>query len=146
MVKKTLTFTDFNGDKVTKDFYFNINKMEFRDLDKKIPGGIQLMLDQVQSERNLDRFVDLLSSLILESYGENVDGRFVKTDKYGRRLSDYFAISEAWDILFMNLFNSPEELVEFLSGIIPKDMSDQFKDEVKKQEAAQAANVPALVE
>ncbi len=146
MVKKTLTFTDFDGNKTTKDFYFNINKMEFRELDKKVPGGIQLMLDQVQSERNLDRFVDLLSSLILESYGENVDGRFVKTDRYGRRLSDYFAISEAWDILFMNLFNNPEELVEFMSGIIPKDMSDQFKEEVKKQEAEQAANMQAITE
>ena len=26
MVKKTVTFSDFNGNEITKDFYFNLTK------------------------------------------------------------------------------------------------------------------------
>lgn len=135
MVKKTVTFTNFDGKEVTKDFYFNLSKMEFRVLDRKIPGGLQNMIDQIMKEKDEDRLIDLLDILILESYGEkSEDDRFVKEDRYGRRLSTFFKVSEAWDVLFMNLVKSEAELHEFLTGIVPKDVADKADEEAKKLE------------
>lgn len=135
MVKKTVTFTDFEGKEITKDFYFNISKMEFRVLDRKIPGGLQNMIDQIMREKDEDRLIDLLDLLILESYGEkSEDGRFVKEDRYGRRLSSFFKVSEAWDTLFMNLVQNEKELSEFLTGIVPKDVAEMASEESKKLE------------
>lgn len=135
MVKKTVTYLDFDGKEVTKDFYFNLSKMEFRVLDRKIPGGLQNMIDQIMKEKDEDRLIDLLDILILESYGEKAeDGRFVKEDRVGRRLSSFFKISEAWDVLFMNLVSNEKELHEFLMGIVPKDVAEKAAEESSKME------------
>lgn len=136
MVKKTLTYNDFEGNEVTKDFYFNISKMEFRELDRKIPGGLQNLVDQIRTERDEDRMLDLMTTLILASYGEKAeDGRFVKEDPQGRRLSSFFKISEAWDVLFMNLLQNEQELNEFLTGIVPKDVAETAKEQFEKEKA-----------
>ena len=135
MVKKTVTYPDFEGKEVTKDFYFNLSKMEFRVLDRKIPGGLQNMIDQIMKEKDEDRLIDLLDILILESYGEKAeDGRFVKEDRFGRRLSSFFKISEAWDVLFMNLVSNENELHEFLMGIVPKDVAEKAAEESARAE------------
>lgn len=134
MVKKTITYTDFEGNEVTKDFYFNISKMEFRELNKKIPGGLERMIDSIKTEKDSDRLLDLLNMLILESYGEiSEDGRFGKEDARGRRLSGYFKISEAWDVLFTNLLQNEDELNEFLTGIVPKDIAEGAKEYAEKE-------------
>lgn len=136
MVKKTVTFTNFDRKEVTKDFYFNLSKMEFRVLDRKIPGGLMNMITQIQQEKDADRLLDFLDLIILESYGERGDDdRFVKEDSRGRRLSSYFKISEAWDVLFTNLLQNEKELEEFITGIIPKDIAEQAKKEMESGNA-----------
>lgn len=139
MVKKTITYTDFEGKEVTKDFYFNISKMEFRELDKKIAGGLERMIDSIRTEHDSDRLLDLMNLLILESYGEiSEDGRFVKEDAKGRRLSSYFKVSEAWDVLFTNLLQNENELNEFLTGIVPKDIAEGAKEYAEREQAGEA--------
>lgn len=136
MVKKTLTYPDFNGENITKDHYFNLSKMEFRELDREIPGGLQNLIDQIRTEKDTDRMLDLLTTLVLASYGEKAeDGRFVKEDRFGRRLSSFFKITEAWDVLFTNLVQNEGELEEFLIGIIPKDMVEGAKEQIEKEKA-----------
>ena len=136
MVKKTLTFTNFEGEEVTKDFYFNLSKMEFRELDRAIPGGLNNRIEQIRVEKDEDRLLDLMSTLILSSYGEKAeDGRFVKEDAQGRKLSSYFKVSEAWDVLFLNLLQNEQELNEFLVGIVPKDVAEGAKEQIEKEKA-----------
>ena len=145
MVKKTITFTNFEGVEITKDFYFNISKMEFRVLDRKIPGGLENMIESIRNEKDQDRLIDLLDMLILESYGEKgEDGRFVKEDAHGRRLSSYFKVSEAWDVLFMNLVQNENELSEFLSGIVPKDVAEEANRQVEKMKAENSTEIKNL--
>lgn len=141
MVKKTVTFTDFEGKEITKDFYFNLSKMEVRVLDRKIPGGLMNMINQIQQEKDTDRLLDFLDMLILESYGERGDDdRFVKEDSRGRRLSSYFKISEAWDVLFTTLLQNEKELEDFVTGIIPRDVAEQAQKDIEA--ARQGALTP----
>ena len=142
MVRKTITYTDFDGREITKDFYFNLSKMEFRRLDRKIPGGLNNMVEQIRQEKDEDRLIDLLDILILESYGEKAeDGRFVKEDAYGRRLSSFFKISEAWDLMFMDLVQNEKELNEFLTGIVPKDIAERATAQMNAEENGTAGDV-----
>ncbi len=39
MLKKTITFTDYNGSERTEDFYFNLTKAELVELESSIHGG-----------------------------------------------------------------------------------------------------------
>lgn len=136
MVKKTLTYPDWDGNNITKDHYFNLSKMEFRELDRTIPGGLQNLIDQIRTEKDTDRMLDLLSKLVLASYGEKAeDGRFVKVDPQGRKLSSFFQVSEAWDVLFTNLVQNEGELEEFLVGIVPKDIAEGAKEQIEKEKA-----------
>lgn len=145
MVKKTITYTDFEGKEVTKDFYFNISKMEFRELDKKIAGGLERMIESIRTEKDADRLLDLMNLLILESYGEiSEDGRFVKEDPRGRRLSSYFKVSEAWDVLFTNLLQNENELNEFLTGIVPKDIAEGAREYAEKEQAGESVSSGTL--
>lgn len=144
MVKKTVTYTDYNGEEVTKDFYFNLTKMEFNELDENIPGGLQNLIDKLLTEKDKGLTVKLLSILLLAAYGEKVDGRFVKEDAYGRKLSNYFKVSEAWDVLFMNLVKNDREMGEFLVGIVPKDMAEDAKKAIENPEEAIKTQLTAL--
>ncbi len=145
MVKKTITFPDFNGNDVTKDFYFNLTKMEFTELDESIPGGLNNLLDKLLTEKDKNLTVRLLSILLLAAYGEKTDdGRFVKEDIHGRRLSAFFKVSEAWDVLFMNLVKNERELSEFLVGIIPKDMQSDARKAMDNPEEAIKSSLTAL--
>ena len=145
MVKKTITYTDFEGNEVTKDFYFNISKMEFRELDRRIPGGLERFIDTVRTEKDPDKMLDLMNLLILESYGEiSEEGRFVKEDARGRRLSNYFKISEAWDVLFTNMLQNENELSEFLTGIVPQDVANGAKEMIEKEKNGEGGNVVGL--
>lgn len=144
MVKKTVTFTDFEGKEITKDFYFNLSKMEVRALDRKIPGGLMNMIHQIQQEKDPDRLLDFLDLIILESYGERGDDdRFVKEDSRGRRLSSYFKISEAWDVLFTTLLQNEKELEDFVTGIVPKDVAEQA---MKEAEAAKQGTLTPVTD
>lgn len=146
MVRKSITYTDFDGNEVTKDFYFNLSKMEFRTLDRKIPGGLQNLIETIQREKDESRLVDLLDLLILESYGEKTeDGRFVKEDARGRRLSSYFKVSEAWDVMFMGLVQHEQELSEFLTGIVPKDLAEDVKQKMNEAENGTGVLTPLPV-
>ena len=144
MVKKTVTFTDFSGEEVTKDYYFNLTKMEFQELDENIPGGLRNLIDRLLTEKDKTLTVKMLSILLLSAYGEKIDGRFVKEDAYGRRLSNYFKVSEAWDVLFMNLVRNERELSEFLVGIVPKDMQGEAKAAMEHPEEAVRKNLTLL--
>ena len=144
MVKKTVTYTDFSGEEVTKDFYFNLTKMEFNELDENIPGGLRNLLDKLLTEKDKGLTVKMLSILLLAAYGEKIDGRFVKEDAYGRRLSNYFKVSEAWDVLFMNLIKNEREMSEFLVGIVPKDMQVEAKEAMENPEEAMKKNLTLL--
>ena len=41
MLKKTITYENFNGEKVTEDFYFNINALEYVRLTAKYGKDLQ---------------------------------------------------------------------------------------------------------
>ena len=128
MLKKTITYTDFNDVERTEDFYFNLTKAEIMEMEMSVPGGLGGMIQKIVSAQDAPALIKLFKELILTAYGEkSADGkRFIKKDEHGYRLSEAFAQTEAYSILFMELATDDKAASEFITKIIPIDVQKEL--------------------
>lgn len=129
MIKKTITYTDYNGVERTEDFYFNLNKAELMKMEMSTTGGMAEMIQRVVAAQDAPAIIAIFEDLIQRSYGvKTPDGRgFIKS----RSDLEAFMSTEAYSILFMELATDADKAAEFVNGIVPAD-------------AAKNANHPAL--
>lgn len=139
MLKKTITYTDYNGVERTEDFYFNLTKAELSEMELSVNGGMTEWIQQIINTHDNAEILKVFKKIILASYGEkSVDGkRFVKTDE----LRDSFAQTEAYSELFMELLSDEQKAASFVNGIIPKLPDDHKQPEQKPQQIEQPQNV-----
>lgn len=132
MLKKTITYTDFNDVERTEDFYFNLTKAEVMEMEMSTTGGLAEMIQRIVAAQDAPAIIKIFKDLLLKAYGEkSPDGkRFVKSQE----LRDAFEQTEAYSILFMELATDDKKAAEFINGIVPVDV---------KQQAIPAANHPA---
>ena len=114
-----MTFTDYNGNERTEDFYFNLSKAELSEMELSTTGGLGQMIQDVVSAQDTPRIISIFKDLILKSYGvKSADGRrFIKS----KELSMEFAQTEAYSDLFMLLATDEAAATEFVNGIVPKE-------------------------
>lgn len=123
MLKKAITYTDYNGNERTEDFYFNLSKAEIMEMEMGTTGGLAEMIKKIVAEQDAPAIIKIFKDLVLKAYGEkSPDGkRFMKV-KDGVRLCDAFAETEAYSILFMELATDADAAAKFVNGIIPADI------------------------
>lgn len=124
MLKKTVTYTDFNGEKRTEDHYFHLNKAEITKM--MITDGdytLDKVLQRLSTERNGKKIMEIFEDLLKKSYGkQSLDGRkFEKNDE----IWNDFVSTEAYSIIFMELVTDAQKAAEFVNKIIPKDLADE---------------------
>lgn len=138
MLKKTMTYTDYNGDERTEDFYFNLSKAELMEMELGVSGGFSEMVQRITVTRNVPELVKVFKELVLKAYGvKSPDGkRFIKNDE----IRDEFAQTEAYSDLFMELVSDANAASEFVNGVIPTDLAKEAA-----KEAAKAGNQQLLM-
>lgn len=131
MLKKTITYHDYNEVERTEDFYFNLSKAEVMEMELGTSGGLAESIQQIVAAQDAPSIIKIFKDLVLKAYGEkSLDGKyFRKTDEDGRPLCKNFEQTEAYSILFMELATDADAAAEFVNGILPKNM-DQ-KDSAK---------------
>lgn len=131
MLKKTITYTDYNGVERTEDFYFNLTKAEITEMEMSISGGFAEMINRIIAAQSAPEIIEVFKDLILRSYGEkSPDGkRFVKSEE----LSKGFSYTEAYSQLFMELAIDAEAASNFVNGIIPNDLDQNAKSNPVKE-------------
>lgn len=124
MLKKTITYTDYNGMERTEDFYFNLSKAEIMEMEMSTSGGLAEMIQRVVASQDAPSIIKIFKDLVLKSYGiKSLDGkRFEKSEK----LTTEFAQTEAYSILFMELATDSDAAAKFVNGIIPADLAKQL--------------------
>ena len=59
MLKKTITYTDYNDNERTEDFYFNLSKAEVTEMELSTTGGlaemIQRMVDVSSKQKRIEK-------------------------------------------------------------------------------------------
>lgn len=118
MIKWSITYTDYNGDEHTEDFYFNLNKAEVMDMNLSANGAYGEYLQRIVDQRDGKSIAEEFKRLILKSYGEKSDDgrRFVKSEA----LSEAFMQTEAYSELYMELATSSDAATRFIEGVLPK--------------------------
>lgn len=119
MLKKTITYVDYNGNERTEDFYFNLTKAEIMQMQMSTNGGMDELIQRVVATQDAPELVRIFKDLINKSYGvKSLDGkRFIKTDEN----TGEFTQTEAYSQLFMELATNAESAAEFVNGIIPSN-------------------------
>ena len=122
MLKKTITFTDYNEATRTEDFYFNLSEAELMEMEMSTTGGLTEMINKIVASQDVPAIIKIFKDLVLKAYGEkSADGRrFMKEDEDGRPLSNKFKQTEAYSKLFMELATDADKAADFVNGIIPK--------------------------
>lgn len=120
MLKKTVTYVDYNGVERTEDFYFNLSKAEVAEMELSVDGGLSKMLEDVVNSKDNKQIVGIFKEMVLKAYGEkSPDGRrFIKS----KELSDAFSQTEAYSEIFMELALNEKAAADFVNGIMPANM------------------------
>lgn len=120
MIKKTITYTDYNGNERTEDFYFNLNKAELMEMEMSTTGGLAEMIQRIVAAQDAPAIIKIFKELVLNAYGQkSPDGkRFIKKDE----LREEFSQTEAYSQLFMELATDADAAAKFIKGIIPNDI------------------------
>lgn len=117
MIKKTVTYIDYNGEERTETYRFNLNRVEVLDMQMTTIGGYTEKLQALIDAKNTAELYKLFKDLVLRSYGViSEDGkRFIKTDK----LREEFEQTEAYVTIYMELATNTDKAIEFINGITP---------------------------
>lgn len=145
MLKKTITFTDFDGNEMKMDAYFNLTKTECVDLNLEFEdeGGLigrikKLVAEREDGETPRKPAVDFIKLLIDRSYGvrpKDNPSLFLKEDDDGRPLYKKFKQSAAYDAYVYALLSGEESLDEFASNVLPQISEEQKAEAAKMLEA-----------
>lgn len=120
MIKKTITYTDYNGNQRTENFYFNLTKAEVTRMEMSVQGGMAEMIDRIIAAQDAPSLIDTFENMIQKSYGvKTPDGR-----GFTKRPEDLesFMATEAYSELFMELVTDAAAAAEFVNGIMPNDI------------------------
>lgn len=122
MLKKTVTYTDYNGVERTEDFYFNLSKAEAAEMELSVDGGLSQMLENIVKAKDNKQIITIFKEIILKSYGEkSQDGkRFIKS----KEISEAFSQTEAYSEIFMELALNEKAATEFINGVLPGNFNN----------------------
>lgn len=123
MLKKTITYRDYNDVERTEDHYFNLSRAEILMMENSVLGGMKQRLEKiVQSQDNVE-IMGVFKDLVHRAYGVKSDDgkRFIKSDE----LATEFEQTEAYSELIIELFSDPQKASAFIRGMLPKGLLDE---------------------
>lgn len=118
MLKKTITYVDYNDVERTEDFYFNLSQAEITEMELGTTGGLSEKLKKIVETKDQPQIIRMFKEIVLSSYGVKSDDgrRFIKSPE----LSAEFSQTEAYSELYMELATDAQKAAEFINGIVPK--------------------------
>lgn len=125
MLKKTITYEDYEGITRTEDHYFNLTEAELTMMEASELGGYRKKLENIAQALDGRAVIDVVKDIIERSYGKkSPDGkRFIKS----KEIYEEFAQTEAYSQLFMELVTDDNAAGAFVVGVLPKSLSEKVK-------------------
>ncbi len=137
MFKDTRTYTDFNGNERTEDFYFHLSTPELMKMQLSSKDGYDKYVERIMNADDGEELIKIFESIILKAYGvKSADGR---TFKKSAELSEEFSQTQAFSDLYLDLAADAEFASRFMNGIIPKNFDEEVKRLTEAGEKAEAA-------
>lgn len=138
MFKKTIKYTDFNGEEQEKDFWFHLSNAKLAVISA---GGndMKARAERMIKAKDNVAILDELRSLIRMSCGIRSDDgqRFIQTPEAQSELLD----SPAFDELLFELFVG-NNAAQFFAALVPPEQQKQIEELAKKQGLDPLQNPP----
>ena len=136
MLKKQITFENFDGETTTETHYFNLSKPEIIEMQVEDNIGFAKILQNILDTNDSQEMVKQFKRIILMAYGvKSEDGRrFIKTEQ----LKEEFSQTEAYNVLFMEMVEDDKAAIAFINGVLPKDIQDEITKANLKEKTADA--------
>lgn len=125
MIKKHVTYTDFNGNTRNEDFYFHLSEAELTMYNMSHEGGMEAKLKRIIDTQKAPEIMEVFRDIIKRSYGVKSDDgrRFMKSEA----IFEEFEQTEAYSKIFMELCTDAKAAAEFTEGIMPKSLVEEAK-------------------
>lgn len=129
MIKKTVTYKDFDGNERTEDFYFHLTEQELTEWELSVDGGLSGVLTRIINSKDNKKIIEIFKDLLIRSYGvKTPDGRgFIKNEEV---LND-FKYTQAFSDIYMELATDDKAASEFVNGIIPESLVKEAQSGAK---------------
>lgn len=122
MLKKEITYTDYNDKEVTEALYFNLSEAELIELEVSEKEGLQATLKKIVDEEDKKKMWAWFKEIVLSAYGQKTeDGKsFLKNPA----LKEAFAQTAAFSALMTLLVTDSNFAADFVIGIVPKKVTE----------------------
>lgn len=119
MLKRSVTYEDFDGNTVTEDHHFHLSKAELLQLEAGKKGGLREHIQSIMAAGDTETLFAEFKRIVLLAYGvRSEDGkRFIKTDQ----MREEFAQTEAYSQLYFELATDDTAAAEFILGVVPRE-------------------------
>lgn len=151
MLRKVITFENYDGKTETMEAYFNLSKTECVDLNLEYEdeGGLVGHLKGLIAESNGGEIrqkpaVDFVKLLVEKAYGvrpKDNPSLFLKEDDDGKLLFRKFKQSPAYDKYVYGLLSGEESLDEFAENVLPAISEEQRAEAAKMMEQEGLGNL-----
>ena len=104
MLHKKVTYTNYNGEVVNEDVYFNLTSVELVRLEAKYGQSIPDKIKEVTEANDYRGIIALFEDLLLTAYGvKSEDGRrFIKDPQATKEFGDSIAYAEIFEQIILN--------------------------------------------
>ncbi len=142
MLKKTVSYVDYNGEPTTEDLYFNLTSSELMDIETEFEGGFSATAMAAYEKKDSNVMWKIFKTLLHKSYGQkSPDGkRFIKNDE----LLSEFVQSIAYNVILNEFVSDINKAEEFMAGIMPPIPEDRKKEYEARVRAMTAQVQPAV--
>lgn len=126
MIKWPVTYTDYNGDTVKEEYYFNLNKAELIQMQFDANGTYAGFIQRIVDDRDYRTLGKEFRKIILFAYGKKSDDgkRFIKSQD----LRDEFEQTEAYATIYYELLSDTDKMNQFIQGVLPADLREANKN------------------
>ena len=140
MLKKDITFENFDGQQETKTFYFNLSIPELLDLQESVEGGLHGSLELIAKSEDQAAMAKTFGAIIDKAYCQRTADGIDKDPVELRR----FKNSDAYSVLFMEIITNAGTATEFINGVMPAKLTEKVRELVKsgKLELPEMAAAP----
>lgn len=143
MLKKVISYEDFNGVQKSETHYFSLSETELTKMQLSAYGTMDVRMKEIVDSKDAAKIMEQFHDLIRLSYGvKTPDGRFVKKEN-GVPLFERFETTGAYDALFMEICTDPKAAADFARGILPAKLQAEADKMLKETE--QSSDAPVLM-
>ena len=128
MLKKIITYKDWNDVERTEEHYFNLTKTEVATLQNSVKGGYDVHAKAIAAGANGKSIMEFFENFVKLAYGvKSEDGRrFMKSEEISRE----FMETGAYQVLFEEMVTDAKAAAAFYNEVMPKDL-DEFASKVE---------------